>query len=112
LPRFARPARRRDKMAALVRKTSGGPDSVGMFLTEIHANVGVKIDAPETCEYYSWFEKFREVQTAHQVEPADIGNMDETGIAIGVCMNQTVVGNSSITRSFKPNIKRHPAPAC
>jgi len=27
--------------------------------------------------------------------------MDETGIALGVCVNQTVVGSSSTTRSYK-----------
>ena len=102
------------EMAGLVSEDSGGPQSVGInwvyrFLRrwpEIHTKMGVKIDAqrlrntnPDALE--AWFELFREIQTAHQVHPADIWNMDETGIALGVCTNQTVVGSSSTTRSYK-----------
>jgi len=100
-------------MAALVSKDSGDPDRVGnnwvhRFLKrhpEIHTKLGVKIDAqrlrnttPEALE--AWFEKF-EVKTEHQVEDADTWNMNETGIALGVCVNQEVVGSSSTTKSYK-----------
>jgi len=65
-------------------KNSGGPDSVGINWVhkllkrhpEIHTKLRVKIDAQrlrntilEALE--AWFEKFREVQTEHQVENAD-----------------------------------------
>ena len=102
------------EMATLVSKDSGGLDRVGInwvhrFLKrhpEIHTKLGVKIDAqrlrnttPETLE--AWFEKFKEVKTKHQVEDADTWNMNETGIALGVCVNQEVVGSSSTTKSYK-----------
>lgn len=102
------------EMAALISKESGGPESVGVnwvsrFIKrhpEIHTKLGVKIDAqrlknttPEALE--AWFERFRGIKAAHQVEDADTWNMDETGTALGVCMNQTVVGSSSTTKSYK-----------
>ena len=102
------------EMAGLVSKDSGGPDKVGnnwvdRFLKrhpEIHTKTGVKIDdqklrntTPEALE--AWFEGFKKVKDDNQVEDADTWNMDETGIALGVCVNQTVVGSSSTTRSYK-----------
>jgi hypothetical protein len=92
-------------MAVLVSKISGGPVTIGInwvsrFLhrhPEIHTKVGIKIDAqrlqnatPAVLE--TWFAKLKGIQTDRQVDPADIWNMDETGIALGVCINQTVRG--------------------
>jgi DDE superfamily endonuclease/Tc5 transposase DNA-binding domain len=102
------------EMAALVSKDSGGPENIGVnwvhrFLKRwprIHTKTGVKIDAqrlqnttPEALE--AWFKQFKAVQTTNQVELVDTWNMDETGTALGVCTNQTVVGDSSTTRSYK-----------
>jgi hypothetical protein len=102
------------EMAELVSELSGGPDIVGVnwvarFIhrhPQIRTKVGVKIDhkrvdntTPEAIE--AWFDYFQRVQTYYQVDPANIWNMDETGIALGVCANQTVIGSSSSTTSRK-----------
>jgi hypothetical protein len=102
------------EMAVHISTVSGGPDTLGnnwvpRFLhrhPEIHTKVGVKIDAlrlqnttPEALE--AWFAGLKQLQTDHQVDTADIWNMDEIGTALGVCTNQTVIGSSSTTRSYK-----------
>ena len=101
-------------MAILVSKVSGGAARLGnnwvpRFLhrhPEVHTKIGIKIDAlrlqtttPAALE--AWFTKLQELQAEKQVDTADIWNMDEIGTALGVCTNQTVVGSSSITRSYK-----------
>ena len=68
--------------------------------------MGVRIDAlrlqnttPEALE--AWFAGLKRLQTDHQVDTADTWNMDEIGTALGVCTNQTVIGSSSTTQSYK-----------
>ena len=91
-------------MAILVSKVSGGPDTLGN--NWVPTKVGVRIDAlrlqnttPEALE--AWFAGLKRLQTDHQVDTADTWNMDEIGTALGVCTNQTVIGSSSTTQSYK-----------
>jgi len=102
------------ELAAIVSTNSGGPKKVGhnwisRFLQrhpEIHSKVGKKIQAqrldittPEAIE--AWFTQFNAVRERYKVEWKNIYNMDETGIALGVCNNQTVIGTTSTTSSYK-----------
>jgi hypothetical protein len=102
------------EMALLISKISGGPEIIGhnwvsRFLRrhpEIHTKVGVKIDTlrvqnTTTEALQAWFGLFESVQTTFQVDIANVWNMDETGIALGVCANQTVIGSSSTSRCYK-----------
>ena len=100
-------------MAQLVAQSSGAAPKVGInwirrFLTrypEIHIKVGVKIKALRIRNVtreslYAWFTLVEEVIQRRNIDQADIWNMDETGIALGVYNNQTVIGSSSSTRSY------------
>jgi hypothetical protein len=101
------------EMASLISRISGGSGILGInwvsrFLSrhpDIHTKVGAKIESlriqntsPAALE--EWFRLFRSVQQQYQVKEANIWNMDETGIALGVCSNQTVIGSSSTRRSY------------
>ena len=107
-------------MAVLISTVSGGPDTLGnnwvpRFLhrhPEIHTKVGVRINAlrlqnttPKALE--AWSARLKRLQTDHQVDTANIWNMDKIGTALSVYINQTVVGSSSTTRSYKksPNTR-------
>jgi hypothetical protein len=99
-------------MASFISRISGGSGTVGVnwvsrFLSRhptIHTKVGAKIEclriqntSPAALE--ECFHLFQRVQLQNQVKEANIWNMDETGIALGVCSNQTVISSSS-TKSF------------
>jgi DDE superfamily endonuclease/Tc5 transposase DNA-binding domain/helix-turn-helix, Psq domain len=101
------------EFVVLICRASGGPDSVGVnwvprFLQRnpsVKSKVGRKIESlriknttPEALE--EWFEHFRGVQVKYQVRPMNIWNMDETGIALGVCNNQVVVGSSTTDYAY------------
>jgi hypothetical protein len=92
----------------LICQASGTSTKVGInwvprFLhrhLELKSKVGRKIESLriqntslETLA--DWFELFRRIQTTYTVRPDNIWNMDETGIALGVCTNQIVVGSST-----------------
>jgi hypothetical protein len=68
----------------------------------IHSKVGKKIHGlrlqsttPESLT--RWFEHFKAIQERYQVPWHNVFNMDETGIALGVCANQRVVGRVDTT---------------
>jgi hypothetical protein len=97
----------------LICQASGTSTKVGInwvprFLhrhPELKSKVGRKIESlriqnttPEALA--EWFEVFRRVQTTYGVKPDNIWNMDETGIALGVCTNQIVVGSSTTKFSY------------
>jgi hypothetical protein len=87
-------------MAQLIAQSSGAVLRVGInwirrFFTrhpEVYIKVGVKIEALRvrnvTRESLNvWFTLVEEVIQRRNIDQADIWNMDETGIALGVCNN-------------------------
>ena len=101
------------EMATLVSKISGGPDFLGRdwvsrFLNRhqnLKTKLGVKIDTLRikgtSLEVLSaWFEHYRRVCSEYQIPQANRYNIDETGIALGVCANQLVVGTVDTNRSY------------
>jgi hypothetical protein len=101
------------EFVALICRASGSPTNVGKnwvprFLQrhpDIKSKVGRKIESlriqnttPAALE--DWFQLFQRVQDQYQVKPANIWNMDETGIALGVCNNQIVVGSSRTKSTY------------
>lgn len=102
------------EMAGQISRISGGPNSVGKkwlprFFTrhpDIHSKLGKSIDAlrvqnTNPDDLRAWFALFRRVLTENKVAQEDVWNMDETGIALGVCTHQRVVGSSSSSRTYK-----------
>jgi len=113
------------EMAALVRKASGGPDSVGinwvhMFLKrhpEIHVNVGVKIDAQRLVNNkYSWnpWGLVREIQGGSSSTPGGACSHREYGWDRHShwCPYEPDSGWELLHNQVKLNIKGRPAPAC
>jgi len=73
---------------------------------EIHSKVGKKIHGlrlqsttPESLTL--WFKHFNAIREQYHVSWDNVYNMDETGIALGVCSNQVVVGKTTTTSSNK-----------
>ena len=85
-----------------------GYNWVGRFLTrrpDLRSKIGKKIDAlrikntnPELLQ--TWFESLQSLMRRIRVHPSNIWNIDETGIALGVCSNQRVIGSSSTTQTY------------
>lgn len=101
------------QMAALVSVISGGVGVIGKnwvprFLQrhpEVHTKRGVTIAAERvrditSASLSSWFDNLRKLILERKIQPANIWNVDETGNALGVCSNQTVVGSSGKKRTF------------
>ena len=101
------------EMAGLISANSGGPPSCGKhwvtrFLQRhpvIHTKIGRSIDqlrikntTPEALT--KWFELFQNIKRRYNIKPENIWNADETGLALGACKNQTVVGSSSSKYSY------------
>lgn len=102
------------ELATIISTNSGGPEKIGhnwisRFIQrhpEIHSKVGKKIHAlrldtttPEAIT--TWFTQFNTVRERYKVQWQHTYNMDETGIALGVCNNQRVIGTTSTTSSYK-----------
>ena len=102
------------EMAAQISKNSGGRTEVGNDWTkrfmrrhpEVYTKIGQKIDAlrvqntlPDILS--AWFSRVKRVLTEYKVDPENVWNMDETGIALGVCTNQRVMGSSATSRIYK-----------
>ena len=98
----------------IIQDNSTGPSSIGQnwisrFVQrhpEIHSKVGKKIHGlrlqsttPESLN--CWFKHFNTVRERYQVSWENVYNMDETGIALGVCANQRVIGRADTTQSYK-----------
>jgi hypothetical protein len=73
---------------------------------EIRSKVGKKIHGlrlqsttPESLN--RWFKHFNTVQERYSISWEHIYNMDETGLALGVCANQQVIGRVDTTQSYK-----------
>ena len=102
------------QMAAQIVRVSGGPEQVGRkwlsrFLTrhpELRSKIGKNIEVERiqntnSEDISTWFSHFRRVQVDYKVAPENIWNMDETGVALGACMTQKVIGSSSSSRIYK-----------
>ena len=48
-----------------------------------------------------WFNHLRGLQERYNITIANTYNMDETGIALGVCSNQAIIGTTATTSSYK-----------
>jgi hypothetical protein len=101
------------ELAGLISNRSGGPATVGQnwvsrFIKRhpaIKSKVGRKIDAlriqnTTPAALTEWFALFKRTQQTHNVKPQHIWNMDETGIALGVCKNQWVIGKTSTSKAY------------
>jgi Tc5 transposase DNA-binding domain/helix-turn-helix, Psq domain len=101
------------EMAGLFSAYSGGPPSVGSkwvrrFIRRhpaIHVKVGRAIDhlqveatTPEALQ--TWFELFNRIKSASNIMPENMWNMDETGLALGLCKNQMVIRTSNTKYSY------------
>jgi 4-hydroxybenzoate polyprenyltransferase len=97
----------------LISSSTGGPSSVGhnrsqRFLQrhpELRTKVGKKIDhlqfdntTPERLN--DWFNRLHLVITESKVKPENIYNVDETGIALGVCRSATVIGSTQTSSTL------------
>lgn len=93
------------ELACLISKQSGGPSTIGInwvqrFIArhpDIQSKVGKKIGAeriqnttPEAL--FNLYNLFDRVRRTYNVKLSNIWNMDETGIALGVCAKQWVIG--------------------
>jgi hypothetical protein len=101
------------EFVVLICKAAGSSPTIGInwvprFLQrhpDIKSKVGRKIESlriknttPDALQ--DWFELFRSIQDRYKVKPANIWNMDETGIALGVYNNQRVIGSSTTNYSY------------
>jgi Tc5 transposase DNA-binding domain len=104
------------QMASLFSSHSGGPTNCGKHWVQrfvqrypgIHTKVGratdhLRVEAvtPEALE--GWFKLFQRVRQGGDIKPENIWNMDETGLALGHCKNQLVVGTSN-TNKLSPQL--------
>ena len=102
------------ELAAVVSRSTGGPQKVGKnWLSrftqrhpEVASKVGKKIDTrrvdgttSEALE--AWFAQLHSIQLQYNILPQNTWNMDESGIALGVCNNQRVLGTSLTSSTFK-----------
>jgi ribosome recycling factor len=101
------------ELVGLLSRQAGGPSTIGhnwiqRFIKrhpDIKSKVGKKIEAervrntsPEALA--EWYNLFDSIRRTYQVKLSNIWNMDETGIALGVCNNQWVIGRSSSKSSY------------
>jgi len=101
------------ELVSLISRQSGGSSTIGTnwvprFIKrhpDIKSKVGKKIEAeriqnttPEALA--DWYNLFDRIRRTHNVKLSNIWNMDETGIALGVCANQWVIGKSSTKSSY------------
>lgn len=97
----------------LVCQVANGPSKVGKdwiyrFLRrhpEVKTKIGQKLDhqraqASTIDTIQAFFTQLQTLVSQYDIKPQNIWNMDETGIALGVCTNQTVLGTSSTNRTY------------
>ena len=72
---------------------------------EVKSKIGKKIDtlrvkntSPEVLS--PWFDRLYAIIQQLSVTPANMWNIDETGIALSVCTNQRVIGSSETTHTY------------
>jgi DDE superfamily endonuclease/Tc5 transposase DNA-binding domain/helix-turn-helix, Psq domain len=101
------------EMAGLFSGFSGGPSTVGSKWVQrfvqrhsiVHTKVGraidhLRVEAVTPDALKSWFELFRRIKLDYRIKPENIWNMDETGLALGHCKNQMVIGTSNTKYSY------------
>ena len=101
------------EFAARIRSCSGEDSHIGKnWLTRfmqrnpaVRTKLGRKIDyqriqntQPEVLE--PWFREFKALIELYKVENANIWNMDESGLGMGRCSNQLVIGSSRSKRTY------------
>ena len=100
------------EFVSLLNVSSGGQDCghnwTQRFLKrrpELRAKMGTKIDTlrlknttPEKLR--PWFDTLQALIRRIGVKPLTIWNVDETGIALGVCNSHTVLGTTATTKSY------------
>lgn len=102
------------EFAGCISVASGGPSKIGnhwisRFLKRhpsIRSKVGkpidyLRIEAATPESLIPFFERFLALMEQYQIKPGNLWNMDETGVAIGICSNQTVLGTSETKQSYK-----------
>lgn len=102
------------ELAGIVSEASGGPNKVGKnwisrFIQrhpEIRSKVGRKlqsqrVDCTSPQALATWFEHLQLVQQRYNILPQHAWNMDESGIALGVCNNQRVLGTTDTPSTYK-----------
>jgi len=102
------------ELAVVVSKATGGPESIGQNWTDrflhrhpkVHSKIGKKIHVlrlktttPEALE--GWFGYVKTVRERYNIQCDNTYNMDETGIVLGVCNNQQIIGSSTSTTAYK-----------
>jgi Tc5 transposase DNA-binding domain len=101
------------KFAAKIRGFSGEDPHVGKnWLTRcmgrnpaVRTKVGRKIEYqraqnPQPEVLKPWFHQFKALVDLYKVDSANIWNMDESGLGLGRCSNQQVVGGLNSKRTY------------
>ena len=92
----------------ILSTSAGGPSRIDSewirrFLSrhpDLKTKIGKKLDVLRTenvtsASLTTWFNTLHGHMKRLRIEPANLYNMDETGIALGVCTNSRVIGTSS-----------------
>ena len=97
---------------SLLNVSSGGEDCghnwTQRFLKrrpELRAKIGTKIDTlrlknTTPKKLRPWFDALQALIRRIGVKPLNIWNVDETGIALGVCNSHTILGTTATTKSY------------
>jgi DDE superfamily endonuclease/Tc5 transposase DNA-binding domain/helix-turn-helix, Psq domain len=101
------------EMAGLFSAHAGGPPSVGINWVQrfvrrhplIHVKVGraidhLRVEATTAEGLQGWFELFNRIKSAGNIKAENMWNMDETGLALGLCKNQMVIGTSNTKYAY------------
>jgi DDE superfamily endonuclease/Tc5 transposase DNA-binding domain len=101
------------QFARLLASSTGGPPSIGHNWTHrfiqrhpnLRTKIGKKIDhlrfdntAPALLQ--DWFNRLQIVLRENKIKPENIYNVDETGIALGVCHSSTIIGSTQTSVSL------------
>jgi len=100
-------------MASIIKRTAHSDEKLGKnwvprFLKrnpQIKTKQGISIANQRVHTLYSsafkaWFTQLSLLIAGKGIDSANIWNMDETGTALGVCVNQTIVGTANSKRSY------------
>ena len=79
-------------MQAFLRRNPAVKSAIGRRIDNLRAQ-GTTVEAMQP-----FFDRFDRVKREFSISPSNIWNMDETGLQIGVCANQQVIGPSSQKR--------------
>ena len=101
------------EFAGVLTSSTGGPTRVGAnwvlrFLQrhpELRTKIGRKIDSQRVNNtspdnITRWFTDLASLKASKGIVPHNIYNMDETGIALGVCNNSRVIGNAHKSKTY------------